>query len=492
MTTLLILTAGQTDVQLVVDGVRCELSKNCCGELHDELEKREFTIIDAPTRKEKSPRDALPEGGLTVCTPKLDAVLRSFDSELPIAAIVFETRRTLKSDPRLAGTVLERRLTERGIRVRRHSFLEGDTWLEDPSSDVDAVVRRSIIEGFSNLIASEVGEMKPERIIVATTGGLPPANDVIEELVRLHAVGRAQVIALEVPDRVLGTQNDRAIPEKFHPAAGYRARWQALSLIERGNLLGAWGAVSHLEDAPGQDWTQVIKWLAHFASSLPLPEACDYAVLRHERMAVRAALRVELALRAGDIPRAVHGTVAFFEAALWDHLGKKTSRHATKRQFKFHESPPPELIREDNTSKLAELSKTKQDENRKRPFIFKETANDADWYWIDDTKVCAIQLAKHYLRCEGLTKLAQTASDDVRNLRNDAAHQEPSPLLMEGARLCMQTVSLWSISDTFLSQSLVQDVLKELGEAEPRTLLENLLADVRRRLLTPDSTRGTL
>jgi hypothetical protein len=62
----------------------------------------------------------------------------------------------------------------------------------------------------------------------------------------------------------------------------------------------------------------VIKWLAHFAASLPLPTACDLAVLSHERMAVRAALRVELALRAGDIPRAVHGTVAFLEAALWD------------------------------------------------------------------------------------------------------------------------------------------------------------------------------
>jgi hypothetical protein len=72
-----------------------------------------------------------------------------------------------------------------------------------------------------------------------------------------------------VPDGDRAKQDDRAVEEKFHPAAGYRARWHALSLIEKGNLLGAWGAVSHLEGSPGQEWTQVIKWLARFASSCP-------------------------------------------------------------------------------------------------------------------------------------------------------------------------------------------------------------------------------
>src|SRR5205807_9301817 len=41
------------------------------------------------------------------------------------------------------------------------------------------------------------------------------------------------------------------------------------------------------------------------------------------RQAVRAALRVEFALMADDVPDAVHGTVAFFEAALWDHLNER-------------------------------------------------------------------------------------------------------------------------------------------------------------------------
>jgi len=208
-------------------------------------------------------------------------------------------------------------------------------------------------------------------------------------------------------------------------------------------------------------------------------------------MAVRAALRVELALRAGDIPRAAHGTVAFFEAALWDHLDGKTSRHATKRQFKFHVPPAHELVRERDDSTLAALSKSKQQEDRKRPFIFKETADGADWYWIDDSMICATQLAMHYLHLDSLTRLIRVIGNGIRELRDDVAHNEPTPALMDDARRRMQAASLWSTSDTFLSQSLVQDVLKELVEAEPGTLLENLLADVRRRLIAPASTSAT-
>lgn len=122
--------------------------------------------------------------------------------------------------------------------------------------------------------------------------------------------------------------DDVWIAGKDHDTQTHRlhrhARPRLGSLIEKGNLLGAWGAVSHLEGTPRQKWTQVIKWLSQFASSLPfeppLPQDSDLAVLSHRRMAVRAALRIELALRAGEIARAVHGTVAFFEAALWDKL----------------------------------------------------------------------------------------------------------------------------------------------------------------------------
>lgn len=486
MTSLLILTTGISDVQLIVDGARHELEKDNCGALHDEIERRGYRLVDTPKKKCKQRKEALPEGDLTLCTPKLDAVLRRMSDQvqLPTAALIFDTRRTLKSDPRLAGAVLERRLRERGVHlVHRHALLTGVEWQEDRNDPQDAVVRRVVVERIVGMLANELAEIKPSRMVVATTGGLDAMNSVIEEVVRLFAVGHASVEVLEVPDGGITGHDDEAVPERFHPATGFRARWQALSLIEGGNLLGAWGTVSHLAREPGQDWVRVIDWLRCFASSLPMPEDCDVLVLKHPRMAVRAALRAELALRAKDIPRAVHGTVAFFEAALWDSLYERVERSKDperRRYFRIKSGDAPsgdKLLRQGDGS----------DEDRKRPFEFKDTTDGIVWYWIYDCDGGpAARLAKRFLQRKGLEEFNKALGSEIRKLRNDVAHNEPTPELMDDARARMRAVGLWSDQDTFLSEPLVQAVLRELGEPDPAKLLEKLLADLRQRLLAQD------
>jgi hypothetical protein len=424
----------------------------------------------------------LPEGELLLCTPKLDAVLAHFDPSLPTSVLILETSREDARDPRFAGEIMERRLRDRGVQhVKRVAFLTGNEQLEDPSNEVDAVVRCAVVTTLSNAIGDATTNMKAEdRVFVATTGGLAAANELINELVRLRCVGGPSVTALEVPDGDRAGQDDRAVEEKFHPAAGYSARWRALSLVERGNLLGAWGAVNHLEGAPGQEWTQVIKWLAHFASSLPLPNNCDLAVLSHRRMAVRVALRVELALRAGDIPRAVHGTVAFFEAALWDRLGERIERSSDpskRRFFKIKSGKPPtgdKLLRQGNCS----------NDDRKRPFEWKEAVDGIDWYWVyDGDGGPGARIAKYFLQSEALTKFDLALGSSIRELRNDVAHNEPTPELMQDACARMQNAKLWSSSNGFMSQTLVQDVLCELGEEKPEVICTELLKEVRLRLV---------
>lgn len=482
MKTLLVITAGQSDVQLVVNDQRHKLDGNTCGALHDAIKAHSWSVIDAPSTRSRELVKTLPEGELTLCTPKLDAVLAHFGDTLPASALILETNRQDARDPRLSGQVMERRLGDRAVKqVTRVAFLTGTEQLEDPSNDVDAVVRRSVVSTLSNAIGAAAANLTTDdRVFLATTGGLAAANELINELVRLHAVGGPHVTALEVPDGNRAKQEDRAVEEAFHPAAGYRARWHALSLIEKGNLLGAWGAVSHLEGAPGQEWTQVIQWLAHFASSLPLPKDCDLAVLSHQRMAVRAALRVELALRAGDIPRAVHGTVAFFEAALWDKLGERIERSSDPKKRRFFKVTSGAVPSGDKLLRGGAGS----DDDRKRPFERKETVNGVDWYWVyDGDGGPAARLAKYFLQSDALTKFDAALGSNARELRNDIAHNEPTPDLMKEARTRMQAAALWSSTDTFLSQPLVQAVLKELGEHAPETLLADLLGEVRRRLV---------
>lgn len=478
MTTLLVMTVGQTDVQLVVDEQRHKLDGNTCGTLHDAIKERSWSVIDAPKGRSRDLIKVLPEGGLPLCTPKLDAVLAHFAPSRPTSVLIFETRRQDPRDPRFAGEVMERRLRDHGVEnVTRVAFLTGDEQLQDPSNEVDALVRRSVVATLSNAIGLATASLKPDdRVFVATTGGLPAANDLINELVRLHCVGGPNVTALEVPDGERAKQDDRAVEETFHPAVGYSARWHALSLVEKGNLLGAWGAVSHLEGAPGQEWTQVIQWLAHFASSLPLPTACNLAVLNHQRMAVRAGLRVELALRAGDVPRAVHGTVAFFEAALWDRLGGRIERSSDPKKRRFFRVKSGEAPTGDKLLKRGDGS----DDDRKRPFELKETVDGIDWYWVyDGDGGPGARLAKYFLQSEALTKFDVALGGSIRQLRNDIAHNEPTPELMDDARAHMRKACLWSGNDTFLSQPLVQDVLRELSVERPETLCETLIQAVR-------------
>jgi hypothetical protein len=216
--------------------------------------------------------------------------------------------------------------------------------------------------------------------------------------------------------------------------------------------------------APGQEWTQVVDWLRSFASSLPLPDDCDIPVLRHPRMAVHAALRVELALRAGDLPRAVHGTVAFFEAALWDWLrqrdfaGEDQASGSLAEGFTFASEPTGEKKRR-----------------------FSKRTGGIKWC-INDFRA-GIDAWLPVLGKTNLCALWAALTNDVRNLRNDVAHNEPTTALMDGAKRTMRDAKLWSDQDTFLSQPLVQNVLRELGEKDPDHLCDNLVSTIRSRLL---------
>jgi hypothetical protein len=493
MTSLLVMTVGQTDVQLVIENIRYELHKERCGELHDELDTRGFTIVESPKAKDRDKKlESLPAGNLRVCTPKLDAVLRIFNGSLPTHVLIFDTRREIPSDPRLAGRVVAQRLKERGVPADCCTFLDGTEWLEDRlladrSNEVDAVVRKDIVRRLFSSISKKMDETEFDHIYIAATGGLPDVNDVVEELTRLHAVGRAQVTSLKVPDGAFADGTDHAIPEPFHPAAGYSARWHALALVEKGNLLGAWGAVSHLKGAPALEWTQVIKWLAQFAASLPfdspLPPESELRVLNHQRMAVRAALRVELSLRAGDIPRAVHGTVAFFEAALWDRLLDGFDRTGNRKggleilRLKEGEQAP-------TGNKLLRNEEPNEQNKKNCPF---ELIEDGMYLFFENG---AGRFARDYVGSEPLKELSD-AIDEVKGLRNDVAHNEPTPDLMNDARTRMQTAALWSNTDTFLSQSLVQNVLCELGESCPKALCTDLFANVRSRLLEVSRLTGS-
>jgi len=500
---------GQSDVQLVIDGVRQELEPKFCGVMHAEIERRKWRLVDAPTHKNRERTGELPEGDIVLCTPKVDAILANVT---PTAALVLETRRDVASapgDPRISGSLVESRLRDRGVQtVHRVAYLTGKERLEDRNTPQDSVVRREVVRRLEDAVCSTIKAANPSRIVVATTGGFPVVSNLVEDIVRLHAP--VDVEALEVADgaNAVPPTADRAVARTSvpEPLTSFQARRRVLELVDRGNLLGAWAVAEPLHDDPMEHhWTQTVQWLACFASSLPMPDDCDILLLKHPRMAVRAALRVELALRAQDIPRAIHGTVAFFEAALWDGLYERVERSEDpkrRRYFRFKDGEVPV------SGKLFRLGDGSS-EDRKRPFEKKDTTGGVSWYWIYDSDGGpAGRLAKNFLKRDALVTFNRSLGSevraqrndvahnenlrtsylselDVRDLRNDVAHNEPTPELMADARSLMQSKKLWSDQDTFLSQSLTQKVLRELGVSCPDQLADNLIKEIRERLLHP-------
>jgi len=486
MTTLLIMTVGQTDVQLVVGDARCELSKINCAALHDEIESRagEWQVVDSPDSKLEKPVESLPTGNFALCSPKLDALLEYVEkNDISLtSALILETRRNaqdFRNEPRFVGKILATRLCNLGIpEVRRFPYLTNQERLEDRDEPRDAVIRREVVNRIDGAVRDCLETLEPDRVLVATTGGFPAVSSLVEDIVLLHAA-TTSVDLLEVADGAKANPRTRdyAVQRRRtpEPAVSYRARRHVLDLLEKGSLLGAWGAVSHLKGVPGQEWTRVVEWLAQFASSLPLPKDCDLAILSHQRMAVRAALRVELALRAEDIARAVHSTAAFFEAALWDHLLDRFERTG-QRQRSLEELRLKTGVPAPAGKKLLRNEEPVDKEKRNCPFEYLENGT---YLFFEDG---AGRFARDYADSQPL-KALHDAVEKVKPLRNDVAHNEPTPELMNVARTRMQTAQLWSHNDTFLSQPLVQDVLKDLGEQCPDQLCINLVSTVRERLL---------
>jgi hypothetical protein len=477
MRTLLVITTGQTDVQLVNDDKRSELDRDCCAALHREIEGRtDWETSDSPVVKLKETCKELPGNAFQLCTPKLDAVVEHLRSEgaSVVGALILETQREPESepkDPRAAGVVIERRLKQKlppMPRLARTAYLTGKDRLEGKADPTDAILRRGVVACIDGAIRSAIMAQPLDQIVVSATGGAASVASLVEEIVRLYAPQHCRVDSLEVSDGARNTPptHDRAVSRRIvpEPAESYRVRTHVLNLVTQGNLLGAWGACQHLHAHDSErEWTDIVMWLSQFAASLPIAPQCDLPLMGHPLLSARSAIRVELALRNGDVPRAIHGTVSFFEAAIWDwlrhHHIKSDGMDGTDRVFELDPIP---VLRGDNN-----------------PF----RAGSQNRYKISNFGKRSLRIVREYCRsATNLNHLANAVST-VQELRNEVAHSEPKPEVIDDAKKQMVAANLWSSYNTFLSQPLVQDVLRDLQEPHPERLCDDLVGSVRDRLL---------
>lgn len=530
---LLIVSTGRTDVQVVVEGRRREVRKEIIGAFHDLLRDQPARwSLEATTGipRDDASIEVLPSGHLSICTPKLDGILDLLarTDNVPTEILLLETSRSKKDDPRYAGQILEARIHQLlgpEVAVAHCTYLAGWERLEDKSRPGDEFVRAEVAERIERSIGAEIRRISPSRITLALTGGFPMLDLLIEETVRLHALAHSQrfcapsstsasieveLVKVPEPDRTRPGVEEMAVPESaMRPHVANATKRRALELLSEGHVLGAWGAAKALagDDVEGE-WVGVFESLYRWMSSLPVNhEAAPLSALRDPRGAVRAALHVELALRAENIPAATLGTIAFMEAAIWDHLMDQWLAPAERLgQYRLRRDVPAEMVKIElervrcEPGELAEFDLVKLDHvkgNANRPFLVEASAapsnpksngaRTGDIVTVHDGGGCTAKLTRDLLAKPALERF-RIACDPLRNFRNDVAHNVPTPERMELVTRKMQERALWSRGAvaSFLSQSLCADVLMELGVDHPSRLLDNLICEVA-TLVVPDT-----
>ncbi len=488
MNTLLVLSVGQADVQIVVNGKRHAFVKNETAKIHEalaQLDPGAWTLVDSGREKAKEEVSSLPaDRPIALCTPRLDAVRRlAKDKGLTFThALILGTQRGSqhdKQDPNHAGPILARRLKEdHGPDAWVKSYITGDGKLDNAKEPKDALVHRDVVKRVDEEIRMAMETSCAENIYVVATGGITPVTALTVNIVRMRAKAPAKVMWIDIPDaaRSSGDHMDRAVLRAKivpTPHASFEARKAALDLIREGHLIAAWGAVKHLHDDPSEsNWTSVIELLYKWASSLDLETCrCKIPMLtdKHPR-AIDAAMRVEFALRAGDIPRAVHGTAALVEAAMWDHLMKRATLCRGKTDvYTLNPAPEKDLITD------------KPYGNKFEPFV-----RVTGGYEVAHRAPSYRRIINEYFKSPSatpkLSALENAISIDIRKLRNDVAHGIPTPEQMIAATKKMQDANLWSKQNGFLCQPLVREALKELNVSDPEKLCDALVAEVEQRL----------
>ena len=496
---LLLFTAGHSDLQLLDGDHRYELDKDHASALHEALARRsDWTLADSKPKRHDAtaaPRKTLPDAAFQLCTPKLDEILRYLDTQnlaLAHALLLHTDRPAQRKEPTQAGPILQRRLHERGhTSTTLVSYLSaaGET-LEDTGTAGDEVLRRQVVARLDRALAEALAHPAGpfDVVVIAAIGGFPQVQQIIEELARLRA-GPATCHSLDVADA------KRDLPEravvrsaKTDPAALAAATRHALALVERGDFIAAWGAVAHLEQT-GRI-TPAFRWLYEWAASIPHLAGHEpppsFPLPRPDQRALATALRVELALRRGDIARAIHGTYAFYEAAIWDFIYRDhvRSTHALPDgRLVFQLAPEPVLPDlEDGFEPASSVPERGSGRQTGEPGFFAIK---------NFGKGCKV-IRKHYLAPHAAEPAATVALKalgeavtQIELLRNLVAHSEPSRERLASAQEQMRQKKLWSRKQrpSVLTQPLFLDVLAALGISSLEQALASLLADVRARAL---------
>lgn len=365
MTTLLLVTAGETDLQVVIidKNVECRTKPGKLRAFHESLLQNKDWVIDERAieceeyseREEIAPsdRDYLcdPEGRIRLVPAKLKPILDKVGKV--DAAVVFGSWRdssVARNEPVAIGPVLagwiEARNKDNIAETRDLALQRREPWDPEQSNwpggaqwvnllremerlggdeQEDRPVSQKLVTRLHATLVQLRGNPKPDWVIIARTGGFPEVKQLIIPAANL-IFGPERVKIMEVPRRsqqviTLGAHGQQS------PVIAYHLRETAFDRVCKGDLEGAAAfAARALDDELEHHWAKAVIATANWlAGRSPVPTDAPKYLQCLNKVGLRcflAAVRAEAALCGKRFHEAIIASVTFRDAALLDAIAK--------------------------------------------------------------------------------------------------------------------------------------------------------------------------
>lgn len=524
MTTLLLVSAGRTDLQVVIsdNGRECRTIPTSLRAFHESLlQNRDWVIDEEAVRLDPfGDRDDIgPPPEYCLCDSEgrvrlVPAKLKSLLDEVGTvdAAVVFASWRDPEVDrrepvavgPILAGWIEARNRGDsaraRDLALQRSepwdpeqsdwpggaqwvNILRGQERLEGDGQEQQAISRKLVIRLHLALRRLK-DNLKPDRVVVARTGGFPAVKELMVLVANL-VFGSERVSVREVPERASQPVPEGADYQKS-PQETYRLREAALVRVRRGDLEAAAAfAAGVRDDTWERHWAEpVIAAADWLVGRSPVPSNAPEYLKRLNSIHLRcfwAAARAEAALRAGRIQEAVINSVTFWDAALLDAIqGANWVRRLNEIERQLETRPghePPDVLLGPPDSR-APLTPVQGRSDWYRYYTQREHIER--WLDVLDEPV------KTELR------VMQQALDDrrpaIRNYRNAAVHGRLVGDDLLRAETEFRAAGVWSHNQPprFLyNGGPAVRVLRALGVSDPLSIVEGMFKGLEKEILLP-------
>ncbi|MEK8019569.1 MAG: hypothetical protein VSS75_022065, partial [Candidatus Parabeggiatoa sp.] len=370
---ILFINGGRTDVQVVIKEneqlYRVETAKDNLREFHQALldshndincgqayqiteqfmkKHRNYDAIwenkqlELKKRENAKDSDPMPEmvtdeqGSIQLVPAKLLRVAEKLNSDYQVVKVVvfYTHRENDKQEPIAVGKILADWLKDYFALTRDNVYhvniLPNRKRIEGPD-ERDYPVNRETVKIIDKTVRELAESADKNSIACVSAAGMQDIKNIIKACVRFHfRPWQERLIEMEIKER-----QDEAVEISQLPTAvdSFHAREHAISLIQKGNFSGAYGAVKHLEndDYEKNGVKKVADVSAYFAGQLQVQEQNesdklpkylrDFADSKAPRCLL-VAMRTETALLSNRIADAISLTCTFWDAAILDAIEK--------------------------------------------------------------------------------------------------------------------------------------------------------------------------